>query len=67
MKYKQEYRSLAVPPELHQRVRLLAARMDINIMDVVKRGIDLLEAQNELPHPAGATSVPVVYTQQEGQ
>lgn len=56
-----KYRNIAVTPELQRRVRLLAARLDIKLMDVVSRGVDLLEAQSELPHPDGAQSVPVVH------
>ena len=61
------YRNIAVTPEIQKRVRLLAARLDIKIMDVVARGVALLEAQSELPHPQDAEGVPIIYTQQEGQ
>lgn len=46
-----KYRNIAVTPDLQRRVRLLAARLDIKLMDVVSRGVDLLEAQMNCPTP----------------
>jgi hypothetical protein len=61
-------RPVQLPPETHKKIRMLAARFDLKYYEVVQRGIALLEAQIELPHPTDGTPVPVVYQQtQEGK
>jgi len=47
---------------------MLAARFDLKYYEVVQRGIALLEAQIEIPHPPDGQAVPVIYTEkQEGK
>lgn len=60
-------RPVQLPPETHRKIRMLAARYDLKYYQVVQRGIALLEAQTELPHPPDAEPVPAVYQQQEGK
>ena len=61
-------RPVQVPPETHYKIRMLAARFDLKYYEVVQRGIALLEAQIELPHPPDGQAVPVIYTEkQEGK
>lgn len=62
-----KYKNLSVPPQLHKRVKLLSAHLDIRIIDVVERALDLLEAQNELPHPIDAQVVPLAYQQKQSK
>lgn len=59
-----EYKMIAVPPDLQRRAKLMSVRMDITIIELVRRGLDLIEAQNELPHPHDGTPVPLVYQDQ---
>ena len=58
-------RPIQLPPETHRRIKMLAARLDIKYYQVVQRGIELLEAQTELPHPPDGTAVPVIYRERE--
>jgi hypothetical protein len=58
-----EHKMIAVTPELHYRAKLVSARLGVTMMETVRRGLDLIEAQSELPHPADAEAVPVLYVE----
>ena len=56
-----KYKNIPIREEQHKRLKLMATLRGLSMAELVYRGLDLIEAQNELPHPTDGKPVKIVY------